>query len=110
MAGPCCRTRGPTRRHGDRIHGPPSVTERRYDPVSGEWRMFAGHRQDRTFLPTDEFCPLCPTREGHPPTEIPLPAFEVAVFENRFPSLVRTPPVPGVAGSDLSPVLPSQGA
>ncbi|HUR23208.1 MAG TPA: galactose-1-phosphate uridylyltransferase [Acidimicrobiales bacterium] len=86
------------------------MTERRYDPVAGEWRMFAGHRQDRTFLPADEFCPLCPTKEGHPPTEIPLPAFEVAVFENRFPSLVRNPPEPGVAGTELSPVLPSQGA
>ena len=45
--------------------------ERRFDPVTGEWRMFAGHRQDRTFLPPAEFCPLCPTREGQPPTEIP---------------------------------------
>ena len=72
--------------------------------------MFAGHRQDRTFLPPDEFCPLCPTKEGHPPTEIPLPAFEVAVFDNRFPSLVSKPPEPAVAGSELSPVLRSHGA
>ena len=84
--------------------------ERRFDPVTGEWRMFAGHRQDRTFLPPAEFCPLCPTREGHPPTEIPLPAFDVAVFENRFPALVRRPPPPAVAGSALSPVAPSAGA
>jgi UDPglucose--hexose-1-phosphate uridylyltransferase len=34
----------------------------------------------------------------------------VVVFENRFPSLVRDPPEPAVAGSDLAPVLPSQGA
>src|SRR5687768_15380592 len=84
--------------------------ERRFDPVTGEWRMFAGHRQDRTFLPPAEFCPLCPTREGHPPTEIPLPAFDVAVFENRFPALVRRPPPPAVSGSPLSPVAPSAGA
>ena len=84
--------------------------ERRFDPVTGEWRMFAGHRQDRTFLPPAEFCPLCPTREGHPPTEIPLPAFDVAVFENRFPALVRRPPPPAMAGSALSPVAPSAGA
>ena len=56
------------------------MTERRYDPVTGEWRMFARQRQDRTFLPPEEFCPLCPTKEGGAPTEIPLPAFEVAVF------------------------------
>jgi len=86
------------------------VTERRYDPVTGEWRMFAGHRQDRTFLPTEEFCPLCPTREGHPPTEIPLPAFDIVVFENRFPALVSAPPAPAVAGSALYPVAPSAGA
>jgi len=86
------------------------MSERRYDPVTGEWRMFAGHRQDRTFLPPDAFCPLCPTKEGQPPTEIPLPEFEVVVFENRFPSLVREPPEPAVAGSELSPVLPSHGA
>jgi len=86
------------------------VTERRYDPVTGEWRMFAGHRQDRTFLPTEEACPLCPTREGHPPTEIPLAAFDVVVFENRFPALVRQPPEPAVPGSDLYPVAPSAGA
>jgi UDPglucose--hexose-1-phosphate uridylyltransferase len=86
------------------------MTERRYDPVSGEWRMFAGHRQDRTFLPPDAFCPLCPTKEGQPPTEIPLPAFDVMVFENRFPSLVPKPPEPAVIGSDLYPVERSFGA
>jgi UDPglucose--hexose-1-phosphate uridylyltransferase len=32
-------------------------------------------------------CPLCPTRPGGSWTEIPAHAFEVAVFENRFPSL-----------------------
>jgi len=86
------------------------VTERRYDPVTGEWRMFAGHRQDRTFLPPDELCPLCPSRDGHPPTEIPMSAFDVVVFENRFPALLRQPPEPGVSGSTLYPVAPSVGA
>jgi UDPglucose--hexose-1-phosphate uridylyltransferase len=86
------------------------MTERRYDPISGEWRMFAGQRQDRTFLPADEFCPLCPTRPGHPPTEIPLAAFDVVVFENRFPALVAHPPDPALVGTDLYPVAPSAGA
>jgi UDPglucose--hexose-1-phosphate uridylyltransferase len=72
--------------------------------------MFATHRQDRTFLPPDEFCPLCPTKEGGPPTEIPFPAFDVVVFENRFPSLVRRPPESAVAGSALYPVAESIGA
>jgi len=86
------------------------VTERRYDPVTGEWRMFAGDRQDRTFLPPDEFCPLCPTVPGGPATEIPLPGFEVAVFENRFPALLRVPPAPTVRGTGLHPVATSAGA
>jgi len=90
--------------------GRSQVTERRYDPVTGEWRMFAGHRQGRTFLPPEEFCPLCPTRPGHPPTEIPLPAFDVVVFENRFPALVRDPPEPAVNGSSIYAVAPSAGA
>ncbi len=86
------------------------MTERRLDPLTGEWRMFASHRQDRTFLPPDEHCPLCPTRPGGPPTEIPLPSFDVVVFENRFPALVREPPAPAVATSELYPVAPSAGA
>jgi UDPglucose--hexose-1-phosphate uridylyltransferase len=75
----------------------------------GEWRMFARHRQDRTFLPPEDHCPLCPTRDPDRPTEIPLPAFDMVVFENRFPSLVRHPPEPDVAGSDLYPVEPAAG-
>ncbi|MDP9419701.1 MAG: galactose-1-phosphate uridylyltransferase [Actinomycetota bacterium] len=86
------------------------MTERRRDPLTGEWRMFASHRQDRTFLPPDEYCPLCPSRPGGLPTEIPLPHFDVVVFENRFPSLVREPPPPEVVGSELYPVAPSVGA
>jgi len=59
----------------------------RYDPLLGEWVIIAGHRQDRTFLPPADHCPLVPSQ---PPrlTEIPAPSYEVAVFENRFPSLV----------------------
>jgi len=87
-----------------------SVTERRRDPVTGEWRMFAGHRQDRTFLPPAEGCPLCPTRPGQAPTEIPRARFDVAVFENRFPALLRSPPEPGVRGSALFQVGRSVGA
>jgi len=72
--------------------------------------MFAGHRQDRTLLPSEDHCPLCPTREGGPPTEIPLAAFDVVVFENRLPSLVASPPEPDVAGSELYQVAQSSGA
>jgi len=59
----------------------------RYDPLLGEWVIVAGHRQDRTFLPPADHCPLDPSQPGRL-TEIPAPSYEVVVFENRFPSLV----------------------
>jgi UDPglucose--hexose-1-phosphate uridylyltransferase len=68
--------------------------ERRCDPLSGEWRIFAGDRQNRTFLPPATQCPLCPTRDPKAPTEVPWDSFEIAVFDNRFPSLVAFPPPP----------------
>ena len=86
------------------------MTERRRDPTTGEWRIFASHRQDRTFLPPADHCPLCPTRPGGEPTEIPLEAFDVVVFDNKFPSLVADPPEPDVAPSDLYDVAAATGA
>ena len=65
------------------------MSERRFNELRGEQVVYAVHRQDRTFLPTEGHCPLCPTRPGHPPTEIPFPSFEIAVFDNRFPSFER---------------------
>lgn len=63
-----------------------AIGELRYDALTGEWIAVAGHRQSRTFLPSAAECPLCPTRDGIQ-SEIPEPAYEVVVFENRFPSL-----------------------
>jgi UDPglucose--hexose-1-phosphate uridylyltransferase len=57
----------------------------RWHPLRREWVCYAANRQDRTFLPPPAYCPLCPTHPGGTPTEIPLTAFEVAVFDNRFP-------------------------
>jgi UDPglucose--hexose-1-phosphate uridylyltransferase len=62
------------------------VSEQRLNELRGEQVVYAIHRQDRTFLPAREHCPLCPTRPGAEETEIPFPAFEIAVFENRFPA------------------------
>lgn len=85
------------------------MTERRWDPTAGEWVTFATHRQDRTYQPPAATCPLCPTRPGSPATEIPHPDFEVAVFDNRFPSFSPDPPVPSIAGTALYPVAPAAG-
>jgi UDPglucose--hexose-1-phosphate uridylyltransferase len=72
-----------------------SVSQIRYDPLVDQWVVIAGHRQARTHLPALADCPLCPSTPGHP-TEIPDDDYDVAVFENRFPSLAAAPP-------DLSP-------
>jgi len=61
----------------------------RWNPVLRQWTVVAAHRQERTFLPSAESCPLCPTRDPSRPTEIPEPDFDVVAFENRFPSFVR---------------------
>jgi UDPglucose--hexose-1-phosphate uridylyltransferase len=62
------------------------VSELRFNELRGEQVVYAIHRQDRTFLPDRQHCPLDPTRPGGPQTEIPFPAFELAVFDNRFPA------------------------
>ncbi|MFC5089112.1 galactose-1-phosphate uridylyltransferase [Corynebacterium aquatimens] len=59
----------------------------RQDPLTGEWAIYAAHRQNRTFLPPANEDPLAPTREGQKPSEIPESDYQVVVFENRFPSL-----------------------
>jgi UDPglucose--hexose-1-phosphate uridylyltransferase len=58
----------------------------RHDALLDEWVVVASHRQTRTFLPPADQCPLCPSRPGRA-TEIPDSAYQVVVFENRFPSL-----------------------
>ncbi len=61
--------------------------ELRWNPLLDEQVIVSTGRQERTFLPPDEYCPLCPTLAGGAfATEIPSPDYEIAVFENRFPS------------------------
>ncbi|MEX2159822.1 MAG: galactose-1-phosphate uridylyltransferase [Dehalococcoidia bacterium] len=68
--------------------------ELRRHPVLDEWVIVAPERQGRTFLPPARYCPLCPTRNAKSPTEVPSRDYEIAVFENRFPSLRSDPPAP----------------
>jgi UDPglucose--hexose-1-phosphate uridylyltransferase len=62
------------------------ASEIRWDQIEREWAVIAGHRQQRTYRPPTSDCPLCPSRDGAM-TEIPEPAYDVVVFENRFASL-----------------------
>ena len=74
-----------------------------------EWVVTATHRMDRTFLPPRDYCPLCPTVPGGFETEIERAEFEIAVFENRFPSFHSNPPEPAIKGSPLFPVSEAAG-
>ncbi len=85
------------------------MSELRWNPMLEEWVITATHRQDRTFLPPRNFCPLCPTKKGKFPTEIPEDRYEIAVFENKFPSLQRNAPKPAVGSNALYRVAPAQG-
>lgn len=82
-------------------------THARWHPLIGEWVVYAAHRQNRTFLPGAENNPLAPTRDATRPTELPAGTYDVAVFENRFPSLAMAPgAVPAVPGVvDAQPVV-----
>ncbi|HHW10502.1 MAG TPA: galactose-1-phosphate uridylyltransferase [Firmicutes bacterium] len=88
------------------------MSELRWHPLLGQWVINATHRQNRTYKPPADQCPLCPTPSGTPPeavTEIPVPDFEIAVFQNRFPSLQPAPPAPDVEGTAFYPVRPASG-
>src|SRR5437870_13698178 len=59
----------------------------RWHPLRGEWVAYATHRQHRTFLPPPEYNPLAVTTDPAHPTELPPGDYDVAVFENLFPTL-----------------------
>lgn len=59
----------------------------RVDPLTGDPVALAAHRMNRTFLPPADEDPLAPAGQGSVPGEIPEEAYDVVVFENRFPSL-----------------------
>ena len=79
----------------------------RYDVLTGEWVAIASHRNERTYLPPQDLCPLCPTGRGSEPSEIPPSDYDVVVFENRFPSLTtHVDSQPGLV--DGEPLLPER--
>jgi UDPglucose--hexose-1-phosphate uridylyltransferase len=84
---------------------PPHAGELRYDVLTGEWVTIAGHRMNRTFLPSAADCPLDPTRDPGRPTEIPDSRYDVAVFANRFPSFapLTVGPAEGAAQPPFGP-------
>ena len=85
------------------------MSELRWHPILEEWVITATHRQDRTFLPPDDYCPLCPTKPGAFPTEIPAEDYEIVAFENKFPSLQHPPREPAVNQTGLYKVRRADG-
>jgi UDPglucose--hexose-1-phosphate uridylyltransferase len=90
-------------------HGPNKPhSHLRWHPVRGEWVAYASHRQNRTFLPPKEYNPLAPSTSPDAPTELPVGDYDVAVFENLFPTLLRDP---GPPPTDIwTAVRPAKGA
>ncbi len=82
-------------------------TELRFDRTTGQWVIVAALRQDRTYKPPPDQCPLCPGPTGLT-SEVPAPDYDVVVFENRFPSLSGTGPALAPAGSGFVSA-PGQG-
>ena len=81
----------------------------RWHPLRGEWVSYAAYRQNRTFLPPPEYNPLAPTGDPAFPTELPGGNWEVAVFDNRFPSLARPTDGDAVIPLTTVPTAPANG-
>src|SRR5271166_6335884 len=82
----------------------PNQTELRFDRTTGQWVIIAALRQDRTYKPPPDQCPLCPGPTGLT-SEVPAPDYDVVVFENRFPSLSGV----GATASALDGFVPLPG-
>ncbi|MBC7397439.1 MAG: galactose-1-phosphate uridylyltransferase [Bdellovibrionales bacterium] len=65
----------------------PAKPHFRWHPLRREWVVYASHRQNRTFLPPKDYSPLAISKSKDFPTEMPAGDYEIAVFDNLFPSL-----------------------
>ncbi|MDD3765619.1 MAG: galactose-1-phosphate uridylyltransferase [Eubacteriales bacterium] len=70
------------------------MAEIRWNPLIKDWVMIASHRQDRPQMPKD-WCPFCPG-SGKVPDN-----FDVYKYDNDFPALSQTPPVPDDVATKL---------
>ena len=85
----------------------PANPHLRWHPLRAEWVAFAAHRQNRTFLPPKDFSPLAETKGEDFPTEMPAGDYDVAIFENLFPSFS---PRATAKPAELVPTRPADGA
>jgi UDPglucose--hexose-1-phosphate uridylyltransferase len=91
----------------------------RWHPLRGEWVTYAAYRQNRTYQPPPQYNPLAPMRDPAHPTEMPAGDYEIAVFDNRFPSLslaaheapaASVPTAPGVGKCEVVVFTQDAGA
>src|SRR5689334_20576225 len=80
----------------DAITSPPTAPQGaganshlRWHTLRREWVAYAQHRQDRTFLPPAEHNPLAPSNDPDRPSELPVGDYDVAVFDNLFPTFSK---------------------
>lgn len=66
----------------------------RWHPLRAEWVIYAPDRQQRTFLPPPQYDPLLPSDDANAPSELPIGDYDVAVFDNLFPSMQAQAPEP----------------
>lgn len=78
------------------------MAELRKNPLTNDWVMIASHRQNRPQMPKD-YCPFCPG-SGKVPEH-----YEVYKYDNDFPALSQTPPVPDDVANDFFETAPAYG-
>jgi UDPglucose--hexose-1-phosphate uridylyltransferase len=78
------------------------MAELRFNPLLKDWVMIASHRQDRPQMPKN-WCPFCPG-SGKVPDN-----YEVYKYDNDFPALSKTPPVPDEVSTDLFKTADAHG-
>jgi len=85
------------------------MLELRWNPILKQWVIIATHRQNRTFKPPKNYCPLCPTKKDGFPTEVPAEDYDLVVFENKFPSLHSEAPGLATTNSEFFKYAKAQG-
>ena len=81
----------------------------RWHPLRGEWVTYASYRQNRTFLPPPQYNPLAVTTDPEQPTELPDSDWDIAVFDNRFPSLTSAVDAAEPIRELIVPTAPATG-
>ncbi len=64
------------------------MQELRFNPLTGEWVIVSTATQKRPVRPSSVECPICPGGLEFQDVE----GYDIAVFENRYPSLLKNPP------------------